>query len=59
MHLALRLTSYLGLALTAISPLLVWIGCLDMATNTVLLNIGMLLWFGSAIFWIKPDSHQA
>ncbi len=59
MTLVLRLISYLGLALSVIPPVLVWAGKLDMATNYVLLNIGMVLWFGSAIFWIKPDQHEA
>jgi len=59
MTLALRLISYLGLALSVVPPVLVWAGRLDMPTNYVLLNIGMVLWFGSAIFWIKPDQHQA
>jgi hypothetical protein len=55
----LKLISYLGLALSVVPPLLVWTGRLDMATNYVLLNIGMVLWFGSAILWIKPDKHEA
>lgn len=59
MTLALRLISYLGLALSVVPPVLVWAGRLDMSTNYVLLNIGMVLWFGSAIFWIKPDQHEA
>jgi hypothetical protein len=53
----LRIISYLGLAITVLAPLLLWAGKLEMATNLLLLNIGMILWFGTAIFWIKPHEE--
>jgi len=53
---ALRFVSYLGLALSIIPPLLLWAGKLDLSTNYLLLNIGMVLWFGTSIFWVKK--HQ-
>lgn len=59
MTLFLRLTSYLGLAITCLSPLLLWAGKIDTSTNTSLLILGMFLWFGTAVFWIKPDQHEA
>lgn len=59
MKTILRVISYLGLAITVVSPLLVWAGRLTMSTNYTVLAIGMVLWFGSAIFWIKPDKHEA
>jgi hypothetical protein len=59
MRSALRLLSYLGLALSVVPPLLVWAGRLSMETNLQLLTVGMFVWFGSAIFWIKPEKHDA
>jgi hypothetical protein len=55
MKTILKSISYLGLALTVLSPLLVWNGKISIETNKTLLIIGMFLWFGSAIFWIKHD----
>ena len=57
MKIALRLVSYLGLALSIVPPLLLWAGKLDLATNYVLLNTGMVLWFGTSIFWIKKHEE--
>lgn len=53
MKTALCIISFLGLLLTVIAPLLLWAGQLDIATNRILLNIGMILWFGTAVFWVK------
>jgi hypothetical protein len=47
--------SYLGLAITVAAPLLVWAGKISIEANKTLLIIGMFLWFGSAILWIKHD----
>lgn len=58
MKLLLKPISYVGLALTVISPLLVWAGKLDMATNYKLLIVGMVLWFGTAIFWVKKHEES-
>jgi len=52
---ALKIISYLGLALTVAAPLLVWAGQLSIDANKNLLIIGMFLWFGGAVFWIKHD----
>ena len=51
----LKSISYLGLAITVAAPLLVWADKISIETNKTLLIIGMILWFGSAIFWIKHD----
>lgn len=58
MKTALRLVSYLGLALSVVPSLLVWAGKIDMSTNYMLLNVGMFLWFGSAVFWIKREKTE-
>jgi hypothetical protein len=55
MKTALKLISYLSLALTITAPLLVWAGQISIETNKTLLIVGMFLWFSSAIGWIKHD----
>lgn len=55
MQTALKTISYLGLALTVLAPLLAWAGRISDGTNKTLLIVGMILWFGTAIFWIKHD----
>lgn len=55
MNTALKYISYLGLAITVASPLLVWAGSISIETNKILLIVGMFVWFGTAIFWIKHD----
>jgi len=47
--------SYLGLAITVAAPLLVWAGKISIEANKIILIVSMILWFGSAIFWIKHD----
>jgi len=54
----LKTISYLGLTLTVISPLLVWAEKISIDTNKTLLIVGMFLWFGAAIFWIKHEKTE-
>ena len=54
----LKVISFIGLGLSIIPSLLVFAGHLEMQTNLRLMVVGMLLWFGSAVFWIKPDQHS-
>ncbi len=54
----LKTISYLSLALTVAAPLLVWAGKLSIESNKTLLILGMFLWFGSAIFWIKQERTE-
>jgi hypothetical protein len=51
----LKAVSYAGLAITVAGPLLMWAGTITVETNKILLTLGMILWFGTAIFWIKRD----
>jgi len=51
----LKTISYLGLTLTVLAPVLVWNGTISIETNKILLIIGMILWFGTAILWIKHE----
>jgi hypothetical protein len=58
MQTVLRLVSFLGLTLSVVPPLLLWAGRIDLATNHALLIVGMFLWFGTAIFWIKHEKTE-
>lgn len=51
----LRLISYCGLALSCVPAVLVYHGTITRDTYLLLILLGMLLWFSTAIFWIKPD----
>lgn len=55
----LRILSYLGLALSVGPALLVWKGVLSMPANLNLMAAGMLLWFLTAVFWIKEDRPES
>ncbi|MBN2167493.1 MAG: hypothetical protein JW717_14550 [Marinilabiliaceae bacterium] len=53
MKIILKIISALGLVLTIIPSLFVFNGTITMQNNYWLMGIGMLLWFGSAPFWMK------
>ena len=61
MKILLIIISYIGLALSIIPSVLVFLGKIDMQTNTTLMAGGMVLWFGTAPFWInsKTDKDNA
>ncbi|TWU27726.1 hypothetical protein [Bythopirellula polymerisocia] len=52
----LQLISYFGLAISFVPALLVFQGMMSKDTYFQLLLLGMLLWFSTAILWIKPDN---
>jgi hypothetical protein len=56
MRLLLQLLSFLGLALTIVPAVLVFMGQLAFETNQTLMLIGMLLWFGATPFWMGKDA---
>lgn len=51
----LQIVSFCGLGLSIVPALLVYGGVMEKQLYLNLLLTGMLLWFGSAIFWIKKD----
>lgn len=53
MKISLKTISALGLALTIIPSILVFNDIITMQNNFWLMGIGMLLYFGSAPFWMK------
>lgn len=61
MKILLIIISCIGLAMSIVPSVLVFLGKMDMQTNTTLMAIGMVLWFGTAPFWInsKADNDNA
>ena len=51
----LQTASFCGLALSVIPAFLVTGGAMEKETYLDLMLIGMFLWFGTAVFWIKKD----
>lgn len=54
----LKVCSALGLALTIIPSILVFKGTIAIETHYQLMIAGMVLWFGSAPFWMKGSSLE-
>ncbi len=53
MNLILKLLSFIGLVLTVFPAVLVFTENLSFDMHTTLMMVGMLLWFGTAPFWMK------
>lgn len=51
----LKIASYIGLAFSIIPALMVFLGALSKDSYLNLMLVGMVLWFSTAILWIKPD----
>lgn len=49
----LKTVSFLGLALTVLAPLSAWTGAVSSETKDLALVAGMVLWFSTAVFWIR------
>ena len=58
MRTLLRVVSSLGLALTLLPPVLAFGGRLPQSASFTLINIGMVLWFGTAVFWIGRERAE-
>ncbi len=54
----LKTLSFLGLVLTMIPPVLIYLGKIDLQQTHVLMLIGMVCWFISAPFWINKQEGQ-
>lgn len=52
----LKIISYLGLVLTVMPSLFVFKGVIDIKVHYHLMIVGMILWFGTAPFWMKSKS---
>lgn len=53
MNLLLKLISFTGLALTVLPSILVFKDVISFEHHTLLMFIGMILWFASSPFWMK------
>ncbi len=53
MNLILKLLSFTGLVLTVVPSVLVFNDIISFDMHASLMVAGMLLWFGSAPFWMK------
>ena len=58
MKTILRPISYLGLALSLLPSLFFANGMITMQTSKTIMVVGMFLWFGTAVFWIKKSSFE-
>lgn len=54
----LKIISLLGLVLTIVPSLLVFKGVIELKLHYNLMIVGMVLWFGSAPFWMKGKSLE-
>jgi len=52
MKMALQIISYIGLGLTLIPSILFMVNIIDLSQLKLYMLIGMIIWFGSAVFWI-------
>lgn len=55
MKTILIILSVLGLTLTIIPSVLVFVQEMSLQTNQYIMVFGMLLWFGTAPFWMKEQ----
>lgn len=55
MRILLIVISIIGLMLTIIPSMLVFTQNITLETHKYLMAIGMILWFGTAVFWIKEQ----
>lgn len=53
----LKLISLVGLALTVVPSVLVFVGTIGWGAHATLMVLGTVLWFGSAPFWMK-EGHD-
>lgn len=49
----LKIVSFIGLALTVVPSYLVFKNVIDFQIHTLLMFIGMILWFATSPFWMK------
>ena len=55
MKTLLRTLSFLGLALTAVPAVLTFYEVMTRPASFAAMNIGMVLWFSTAVFWIGRE----
>lgn len=58
MKTILKIVSLFGLLFTIVPAFLVFYDVIEMQTHFTLMGIGVLLWFGTAPFWMKGASLE-
>lgn len=58
MKTILKIISGLGLVLTFVPSILVFNGIIDLKVHNSLMIIGLIIWFGTAPFWMKSKSLE-
>lgn len=58
MNLLLKFISFLGLALTVVPAILVFMGQLPFETHRLLMLFGMIMWFGATPFWMNKKENE-
>lgn len=58
MKAILKIISLIGLLLTMIPPVLIFMGSIDLEGTKSLMTLGMVAWFGSAPFWINRRTED-
>ncbi|WP_194775434.1 hypothetical protein [Pararhodonellum marinum] len=58
MTLFLKILSYVGLGLTLIPSVLLFMERITIQTNNSLMAVGMLLWFVTAPLWINRNTEK-
>ncbi len=59
MKIFLKIISLIGLLLTMIPPVLIFMGEIELEETKWLMALGMFAWFGSAPFWINKKSEKS
>jgi hypothetical protein len=54
----LKMISFSGLLLTVVPAFLVFYKVIDKEIHFILMLLGVLLWFGSAPFWMRGTSLE-
>ena len=49
----LKLVSFLGLLMSIVPPILLFLGQMEMDSMKLWMGIGMISWMGTAPFWIN------
>lgn len=55
----LKILSFIGLGFSILPSMLVFAGKMELEWHYNLMAFGMLLWFATAVFWVKAESHEA
>lgn len=58
MKTLLKIASYVGLVLTIAPPLMYFKSIISLDSSHLYMMIGMLLWFGTAPFWINKKKED-